>query len=257
MLIKHNPAFMKIFNEHITLILAAVFCSCDSPAEIGGSEQNNSEGAASLMTPEVFDSTELTMGSALAGHYDEVYDTTTVIEFVEMKITINRLVVYDEEGMLTNLVEGDTVYLWVELAETVEGQQITIEAPELKNIVLEQRYETSISISAEGPHCDLVDWKHYDSDWRIIKPFSQDSYYTLVYTDEERTRFPTVSVEAVNDEIKSLCPGFLDNVEGVNSIHEYPYGISISRVYFRITGERIGNGERIEKMLVFDIPMGC
>src|SRR5688500_420568 len=108
---------MKSTGILLPFIVVRIFCGCSSPDETPlecYSVEANTEDSDSL---------ESTMGSALAGHYDEFEDTTTVIQFAEMTITINRLVVYDEDGDLEGIINGDTVDLFVELSETVEGQQ--------------------------------------------------------------------------------------------------------------------------------------
>jgi len=40
-------------------------------------------------------------------------------------------------------------------------------------IKLYQSFENSITIINEGPHCDLVKWKHYNSEWKELKTKKQ------------------------------------------------------------------------------------
>ena len=44
-----------------------------------------------------------------------------------------------------------------------DGSPMQVTSPTLKNLKVEERIETSITVMNEGPHCDLTHWKHYNS----------------------------------------------------------------------------------------------
>ena len=86
---------------------------------------------------------------------------------------------YCIEDKKLNETQKDTVYLYSELGETIEGQTISISTEQLINLTIEQRYETSVTIMGEGPHCDLIDWKHYDSEWKTLKLIKLDNLFVI------------------------------------------------------------------------------
>jgi len=66
-----------------------------------------------------------------------------------------------------------------------------------RDLALQYQIETSMTIMDEGPHIDLVDWKHYTSDWidleridarRFRLPKIESNY-------ELASRFPTYTVD--------------------------------------------------------------
>lgn len=60
------------------------------------------------------------------------------------------------------LAKHTTSVIDLDLAESIDGQEITLNFPDdLVHYRILQRYRTSMSISAEGPHLDLIDWRHF------------------------------------------------------------------------------------------------
>lgn len=52
-------------------------------------------------------------------------DTITTIKFNELSISISRLIIYDEDKKIDQ-IQKDTVEVYVELGETIEGQIISV-----------------------------------------------------------------------------------------------------------------------------------
>ena len=189
---------------------------------------------------------------------DEVaVDTITTIKFIELSISINRLIIYDEDKKIDQ-IQKDTVEIYAELGETIEGQLISISSDQLTGLTVEQRYETSVTILNEGPHCDLTDWKHFYSDWKRLQPKSTGQFICDKYTEKEYEKFPKISIDDLKQKVKEQCGDeWFKLVEKVKAPTEYPSGVSISRYYLRVTGQRKDNGQTVTKLIVIETPMGC
>ncbi len=61
----------------------------------------------------------------------------------------------------------DNVSVDLDLGEGIEDRILVLHPPagETREFMTEQRFETSLTVSAEGPHLDLLDWKHHYSPW--------------------------------------------------------------------------------------------
>jgi hypothetical protein len=186
---------------------------------------------------------------------DSEIDTVTTIKFNELAISIYRLIAWDEEKKLSE-VQNDTAYIICEIGETAIGQKVRILASQLTDLKIEQRYETSVSISNEGPHCDLTDWKHYQSEWLELKSTGQNTYQISDYTDIEKERFPKIDISELKEQVRKQCGDeWFDLVKNINKPTEYPSWVGISKVYIRLTGNL--NGQRITKLIILEEAMGC
>ena len=183
-------------------------------------------------------------------------NSTTTIRFEELTLKINKFVAYDEENKLS-IIQKDTVIILADLGETIEKQNIKIETSLLENVKVEQRYETSITIMDEGPHCDLTEWKHFTSEWKPLERI-KSQYICLSYSEKETEKFPQTTIEELKAEVKSKYgEKWAKYIENVTSLTEYPCGIGISRYFLRITGQFKTNGKKISKLIVIENPMGC
>ena len=122
------------------------------------------------------------------------------------------------------------------------------------------QFETSLTLSAEGPHCDLLDWMHYTSLPDTLELLDSTGIYQLKngFQDSLSRAFPEVTMKEVRKAVRKHCSeGWLERTKETNSIHEYPFSVSISREIIRIliTNKK---GDKIrEKFIIFEIPMGC
>ena len=184
-------------------------------------------------------------------------DTITNIKFSELSISINRLIVFDEDKKL-NETQKDTVYLYSELGETIEGQTISISTEQLTNLTIEQRYETSVTIMGEGPHCDLIDWKHYDSEWKTLKTNKVGQFICDSYSEKDWEKFPKIQISELKAKVKEQCgQEWYNLISKVKSPTEYPSGVGVSRYFLRLTGQRKDNGQTVTKLIIFEVAMGC
>ena len=68
----------------------------------------------------------------------------------------------------------------LDLSHSIENQIIVLHPflNDAREFKIEQQFETSMSVSDEGPHIDLTDWRHYTSDWQEIKKLEGNRFLT-------------------------------------------------------------------------------
>lgn len=180
-------------------------------------------------------------------------DTALQIKFEEFSMIISRFVAEDEEGLLDN-IQQDSVTIWGALAESIEGQTIRFDGFEqLEDLKIEQCYETSVTIMDEGPHCDLLDWKHFTSPWKTLRQTEAGLFRCLGYTLKEHEKFPEVSTAELKEAVKEHCGE--EWSEAVKHPLEYPAGVGISTYFLRISGKK--DGASFVKIIAIYSPMGC
>ena len=243
---------MTTLQNIIGILTLTILWSCGNSSTIKPAAPQNS----SIVSDTTRISHQTSTPSALAIDEEEV-DTITTLRFSELSIAINRFIISDED-MKMEQIQKDTVEIDAELGETIEGQLISIASDQLTDLTVEQRYETSVTIMKEGPHCDLTDWKHYSSDWKQLQANGKGQFTCDKYTEEDYQKFPKVSISELKQKVKEQCGDtWLKLVEKVKTPTEYPSGVGISRYYLRVTGLRKDNGQTVTKLIVVEAPMGC
>ncbi len=182
------------------------------------------------------------------------------LKFAEIEVIFDSLKLWDYEkddvGQLQN-INGDSITVFIDLGDDLQQQTFSLKYSKIINdIKIEQSYMTSMSIQGEGPHLDLIDWKHYQSDWKTINKISNDNNYKcLSYSESEQTLFPEVTLEDVKNEIIETenhkeWLSYLDN--------KYPFGtVMISHYFIKISGIDKKTGKKILKTIIFEMAMGC
>ena len=133
---------------------------------------------------------------------------------------------------------------------------VVVMADRATKVKVEQRYETSLTVQNEGPHLDLVDWKHYVSDWTELPGDVGGAVRSLPISAEDSSRFPRIEMSSVLAEIGRRDPKWLDVVKNAKSIREYPFSVVVSEITFRVLA-RVG-GEWVPVYVVrLRRPMGC
>jgi len=129
---------------------------------------------------------------------------------------------------------------------------------------IEQQYETSISLMDAGPHMDLLNWKHYLSEWNILQSVAKHSFVSKEVTSN---KFPDVTRAEIIQATKEQSalwvrdgydPGdrWVKLARKCKSPTDYPSGVSISKVVLRIS-IKIGNDWKEISKIDFIVPMGC
>lgn len=180
-----------------------------------------------------------------------------IIKLNDLEIRFNDIVIFVEKADEL-LIFNDTAKLYLDLGETIQGQSLQIIKSGLRKIKIEQQYETSLSISNEGPHLDLFDWKHFTSEWVELKPIDMDKYIADSYSSKEQTKFPDFSETELIDFLNSNGrQGYADLISNPTySDGSKHWWIGLSRVSIKVTG--FDNENRLVTRLInFEIPMGC
>jgi hypothetical protein len=237
------------FRTSLYFLIIALFTSCNGPISINSAKEIGKDSMGLLEQTD----------SGSSASESELFDADTIalIEFKEISIFINRLKIYDEDNIIST--NGtDSVLINAELGEKFEGQIISYKSEILTDIIIEQRYQTSVTIMKEGPHCDLTDWKHFYSDWKRLEPTSDGQYISDSYSEKEQKIFPNISIEDLKKELKNQCgEDWFQLVDSIKNPNDYPSGVSISRYYLKITGKHKDTNSIVTKIIVIENQMGC
>jgi len=155
-----------------------------------------------------------------------------------------------------NNKSDDTRTVYLELGDSPENNLLTFDSgeSEIKNVY--QRYETSATIMNEGPHLDLIDWLHYTSGWVALEKSNSHSFKSISYSEKEVSKFPEVDIEKLKVMVKNIGgERWAELLKDVKTINDYPIGIGISKIEFKI--EYLLKGTKKVKYIVFEMPLGC
>lgn len=124
---------------------------------------------------------------------------------------------------------------------------------------LEVQTETSMTVMAEGPHCDLRNWKHGYSQMFDITYMVQPNG-SLEMPDLPKAAldvFPAVSQKEMQDAVRQYCDDFWPpGIEKSKTPHTYPFGVSPSRYIFKLSGT-LKNGQQQTIIFLMKVDMGC
>ncbi|WP_370390151.1 SH3 domain-containing protein [uncultured Winogradskyella sp.] len=163
----------------------------------------------------------------------------------------------NDEFKRHTLHDKDTIRINVALGDSPEGKIITINNKGYKHISIFQQFENSVTIMNEGPHCDLTEWKHYYSSWEPLQAISKTKFKTLQYSSAQRRQFMDIDINQLKTEVENKCgKDWRNYVNDITTVNDFPADIGISRIFLKVllTNE---NDEVTEKIIEFQIPMGC
>ena len=148
----------------------------------------------------------------------------------------------------------------LDIAEFIDGQEISIVGGDkAAQFRIFERYRTTMTVMGEGPHLDLVDWRHYDSEWIPLDQLDQRRFRTLASDKMDCSKFPvTTKAELISAVRKRAAdwPTAVELAKTCRSPHHEPCAVGVSSVYFRIEKQV---GDRWIKVGLVEvlIPMGC
>lgn len=118
--------------------------------------------------------------------------------------------------------------------------------------------ETSMSVTGEGPHLDLTDWKHCTSDWFSITEAKGREFSLPDFDAINVDCFPTISDEELKAEVLRVGgEEWVSILEGEGWPDGYkPVEISLSTVRLKIE-EKTATGWNVVTVINMSIPMGC
>ena len=163
----------------------------------------------------------------------------------------------NDEFKRNTLHDKDTIRINVALGDSPEGKIITINNKDYKHVSIFQQFENSVTIMNEGPHCDLTEWKHYYSSWEPLQAISKTKFKTLQYSSAQRRQFMDIDINQLKTEVENKCgKDWRNYVNDITTVNDFPADIGISRIFLKVllTNE---NDEVTEKIIEFQIPMGC
>jgi hypothetical protein len=242
----------------VGLMLAAIVSSLEAPQSrqmVAIAKAQSNPTQAAVKTQPVQENNDIKDQDCQACQPDEYCRLCEYMSSIE-------LMRHDEEAEINPRVfknlSRHPIFVDLDLSESIENQIILLHGtiPE-REFKLEQQFETSLVISDEGPHLDLIDWKHYRSEWREIKKLGNNKFLTLKLSEADASRFPHVTMQEIYQEVlKKGDDRWTNLVRTAKTINDYPIGISVSKISLRI---KVWEDERwrVLKRLEFTIPMGC
>ncbi len=154
----------------------------------------------------------------------------------------------------------------LELGEEIEGGLLILRpAPGVTaGFEVEGSFETSLTVADEGPHLDLIDWKHYNSDWVSLTSTDGRRFRIATISEADRRRFPATSPAEIVAAVSKRLAGqeavtrerwvaLARQCEGPN---HGPCGIALSALRFRVYAKS-PDGRRLLHVVEVAIPMGC
>jgi len=183
-------------------------------------------------------------------------ENRTIINFSDFNITFENLEVWDNENKLKE-IQKDTANVSLELGESIDGKLFKINQSKFDKVEIYQRFENSITVMDEGPHCDLTEWKHFYSEWKLLKT-KDDSFITNSHPVKDWEKFIPVSTEEIIDAVKEHCGlRWSEHIKNIKNATDYPCGVSTSRIFLKIVLKQTGNNTKQENIISFEIAMGC
>ena len=178
-------------------------------------------------------------------------------KFESINLAIQGFEVWDTYGALKK-THRDTASIEVALGETPEYKYLRIAKNKFQKVEIFQRYENSVTILNEGPHCDMTEWEHFDSKWEKLPFFErQNAFRTLYYDGRDGSLFKSIDMEKFRQAVKVHCgESWYEHAKSAKYIGDYPVELTISSIFLKIVLTDF-EGKRTEKFIEFVMPMGC
>lgn len=237
---------MKLLSYAI--IISCFLFSCSEEIEIETNAQ----------TAQLHTQKEKSISSTVVEIPKEAIDTfscsnCTEIKFEDFSFLIDEDQFYDH----TDAIHKDYARVELDLGGSVEGVKIKIDSDKYDDIEIFQRHQNSVTITNEGPHCDLLDWKHYDSKWEQL-PHKDGYWISKAYTQSDWRKFVRTDQQDLYKAVLDQCgEEWASRLEEVQSPNDEPSSVGISRIFFKVVLTEKSAGKKIEKIVSVAIPMGC
>lgn len=193
-----------------------------------------------------------------------VVDTIQWISSEAIKMSFDSVTIYlDSLEFFTDstLNSNDTIYIDLELGSSLASHYFKVETLfDSAEVVVLHQFETSITVQNEGPHCDLVSWKHYYSapDTLALVDSTGTFQFKNVYEDSLTSEFPNVKMKDVLKAVKLHCgKEWYDHAKTAKNVNSYPLSVSVSKEIIKILILNRNRDVIHEKVLIFYVPMGC
>ncbi len=180
-----------------------------------------------------------------------------IVNYDEFTVSIEDVTEKMPEALIEN--RDDILSFHLDLDESIEGKTIRVKHhTEFRSIKIFQKHENSIAITDEASHCDIIDWQHYYSSWKPLNAIENHRKFKAKrYSDLDTTKFIEIDIEELKLIVNETCgKAWSETIKDVKSIKEAPVSITLSKIFLRIVMTDI-DGHITEKIIIFEIPMGC
>lgn len=161
---------------------------------------------------------------------------------------------------LIELSKNSPTNVDLELGEDINDQEVSLSGDTDSEYRILQRYQTSMTVMDEGPHLDLLDWRHFDSAWIPLQQLDTHRFRTLASHQMDETKFPPTTkadiISAVEKRAGSDWPEIVELVKTCEGPNDGCCGVRISSIYLRVQ-KRIADSWTDIGLVEFLIPMGC
>ena len=172
----------------------------------------------------------------------------------------------------SNLTSYEADFSWVSeesnlFSISLEGDELVFWSDTLKQVELSYKLETSITIMNEGPHCDLLDWKHGTTSWEKLDPLKEFDLAKLGYMrfrfqhdpgELTELPFPISDMREIQKEVGGTCGNFwAEHMAACKTPNEYPCAVAISAYIFRVGFKGENEETYTYRFLKIPIAVGC
>lgn len=238
---------MKLIITFFLLTIITLACEQPSPKH-----ENNYQSVEIIKTEAV----ELEDNKKAAEPTNETIRGKLTIEYPFFDFTISHSTLY-ADGLI-NQKNNDTTIIYLDLGEYLDSASIEVHHDGTHTVDIYQMYQNSITIMNEGPHCDLVNWKHYNSEWIAIKKYNDYDFIAESYTNGEWENFIDIDIRELQNAVLEHCGDeWAKHVADINAANEYPSSVGMNRILFKIEMTHPTSQIKTQQIIAFEIPMGC
>jgi len=179
---------------------------------------------------------------------------TVRVNFVSALVDSTIREFFVEESKVTRV--GDLDF---ELGISLEGAEIEFlsEGTIRSDVELHIQYETSVTIMDDGPHLDLLDWKHHSTEWIELTTNEDGRFVLPMFGSEQLSEFPEVTPEELRSAVHAAGgERWSSLMKEKGGVHEFPAAIGISALRLKFVNTSAAPAIRYY-VIEFPVPMGC
>lgn len=177
------------------------------------------------------------------------------LQLEEIKVLFPTVEQWEERGAIQ--FKSDSAIIYDRFSEMLMEKSFTINIDATKELIVEQQYETQLSIITQEEDLVLDKLNKYVSPWMPILTQKGNNKYTKPeYTPEDIRRFPETSINQVLEylfwETRTTQSEFdwTKYLKQAKTIQDFPFRISIRKTTLRFRGTYV-TGKSFEKYIVF------
>ena len=145
----------------------------------------------------------------------------------------------------------------LDLGDNLDGQLVKLISSDADTFRVHIQYETSLTVMDEGPHLDLVDWKHCTTEWLNVTESSPNTFKLPRESEINLDCFPDVTPKMIKDAVlkyggERWASLLRDDID----VNTYPLATALSTIRVRV--QRLMDKKWVEEALIsINVPMGC